>query len=442
MYFLLIFLLIVFFLFNMSLFKKDIFCPPVALNLTFLFCVSFGLLMYREWDLSHYGWQAVVCIIGGLSVFSTVSYAMQSVFYQNGSVKHGMRVYRNRINVSNSYFLLAISSGLIVLDISLTYIRKAVSLHLNLITLPNMLSVFRGLMNVGKISLSIGILMLRQIFGILAVVSMFIFLHNVCFGVKQKKDLLHFAVIVIGVTIQSVLAGGGRLNLLSSASMCFYMFLFFLNMRYGFNNRINKKVLRYGILGFCVLLTLFLVLIVAFGRSKSLMDIDFRAYLSTYIAGGIRNLDLYFQAPTYNVFPGSETFTALLKRIVPQVKGSRIFEFRDVSGVNTGNIYTSFRRFYSDFHFMGVLVLTAVQAFVTSSLYFGAKKDAKKGELSFLILLFCYFSDTLFFIAIEDTFYSTGIGIGSLIRLSCLYCLYRYFIKQDIVFSYGKHRLI
>ena len=380
----------------MSLFKKDIFCPPVALNLTFLFCVSFGLLMYREWDLSHYGWQAVVCIIGGLSVFSTVSYAMQSVFYQNGSVKHGMRVYRNRINVSNS----------------------------------------------GKISLSIGILMLRQIFGILAVVSMFIFLHNVCFGVKQKKDLLHFAVIVIGVTIQSVLAGGGRLNLLSSASMCFYMFLFFLNMRYGFNNRINKKVLRYGILGFCVLLTLFLVLIVAFGRSKSLMDIDFRAYLSTYIAGGIRNLDLYFQAPTYNVFPGSETFTALLKRIVPQVKGSRIFEFRDVSGVNTGNIYTSFRRFYSDFHFMGVLVLTAVQAFVTSSLYFGAKKDAKKGELSFLILLFCYFSDTLFFIAIEDTFYSTGIGIGSLIRLSCLYCLYRYFIKQDIVFSYGKHRLI
>lgn len=442
MYFLLIFLLLLLFVCNLILFRNDIFCPPVAVNATFLICLLVALVRYSDWNLASYGWQATSCIVGCLMIFTAVSYCVYCLFPQKSGT-HGLRYYRNRIDVSNRYFAIALAANIFTFCWAALYIRQTVTVRFSIAEFSKMVVTFRRMAQDRTLSIPQALQLLRMFFWPLSIVSLFIFLHNLCFRVKKKRDNLHLPIIVLGMGTHVLLAGGGRLYLLSAISMGFYMAFFFINMRFGFNRKINNKIIKYVILGFALLMILFVLSTIPLGRYRSLSDLNIRKYLSTYISGGVRNLDLFFQGRAVkNDFPGSETFTAIYNNFVPGFDKGRVLEFRNVAGVNTGNIYTSFRRFYSDFGLPGLISLTAIQALLTSLLYFTVKASAQRGRFSFLLLLFCYFSDTVFYMAIEDTFYSANFGIGTCFRVFCLYCGYHLLAKQDLLLLYNKRRVI
>ena len=49
-------------------------------------------------------------------------------------------------------------------------------------------------------------------------------------------------------------------------------------------------------------------------------------------------------------------------------------EFRNIRGINIGNVYTAFRSYIHDFGLGGMVILTALESLIMSMLYYSNKK--------------------------------------------------------------------
>ena len=80
-------------------------------------------------------------------------------------------------------------------------------------------------------------------------------------------------------------------------------------------------------------------------------------------------------------------------------------EFRNIQGINIGNVYTAFRSYLHDFGFGGMLLLTALESLVMSTLYYSSKKriSHKIIDTKLLILPLFYYANVLLLYA--DWFY-------------------------------------
>ena len=176
------------------------------------------------------------------------------------------------------------------------------------------------------------------------------------------------------------------------------------------------------------------------GRVSTLKGFDFRNSATIYLSGGVRNLDLFLKDPpnTVKLF-GEETFTYLWRNITSVLKNrkllTRVLEFRTINGENTGNIYTSFRRFYHDFGFLGVCLLSYIQGTIISSLYYNINRSEKANRIGFTEVLYYYLSCSTIYIVIEDTFFSYYFSI------TCLKVFIIFFMVYFFFFDFSSERM-
>ena len=114
-------------------------------------------------------------------------------------------------------------------------------------------------------------------------------------------------------------------------------------------------------------------------------------------------------------------------------------EFRNIRGINIGNVYTAFRSYIHDFGLGGMVILTALESLIMSMLYYSNKKRIiyKIIDIRLLLLPLFYYADVLLFYA--DWFYEQ-INI-SIFRMVVMLLIIATFINR-ISLRLGKVRLV
>lgn len=447
MYIVLFLLLCIIFGICIISFNRELLCPPCIVTLMFIFCAAFGFLTYRRASYDTFGaLSALYIVLGILSfvIFSTIPYFH---FRKRMPRSRTMPVERGRIEIPGGRLCLqavvlfeVVTTIMLYMHLrstvlglgysasSLTAIianYRIISQFLEMARIPTILSIF------------------TRISELTSIIAIFVFCHNACFKVYKRRDLL--LLVIVSLEAAQLLLKSSRGELLTRMAAFVVLIYFFLKMRDGFSVRVDKKLFKAGTLTLTVFLLAFLMLAVGLGRYESLGDMDIVAYLSGYISYGIRNFDLYIKNPVEEKMFGQELFYALRASINQWTGGEilvRHLEFRSIDGMNTGNVYTAFRRFYSLWGLGGIVFFSGLQGFVYTWMYMKCMMKARGGRISFLMLLFAYISKTLFYMPIDDVFYSSLLSVGIVPRLLLLYGLYAFMVSRRIRISWRQPRVM
>lgn len=442
MYFVLILGLIIISFIALVVFKWEIMCPPVIVCLMFTFTSFFGLFTYDDFNYSEFSIRSTIFILMGILSFFTGSWFVYLYYCKKYSLneKEIVEIKRKRLEPGLVYNLIAFGLEMVTLIWAFVYMRgMVVSRGYSIATITLIIQryhIFSQYLNDVNEPVLLGAMInYSAVFGI---ISLFIFIHNKCFQCSEKKDFIHIIIAFLWLSISVLRSNRGNLLIFLSALM-YFLFIFW-KMYDGWKLDVDKKICKTAIIMAILFIVLFMFLMVFMGRHKSLADINIMRYLSTYISCPIRNFDLFLKDSLSNTqYIGSETFYSIYRSFYRLLgygdSFTRHLEFRSINGLNTGNIYTAFRRFYSDFGMTGMIVLSSIQGMIFTMGYMHNKKNAYRMKLGFGLLLYGYLSYTVFYLPIDDVLYSSVLSIGTPIRILVMYLLYYYVTKIKLRFG-------
>jgi hypothetical protein len=220
---------------------------------------------------------------------------------------------------------------------------------------------------------------------------------------NQKTSLwwkiLHYLPIII-YGFCSILTGGRN----PLINLCLAIIVMYFIKQRQFNGRrlLKFKTICKLVLGGTVALILFSSFRGMVGRTSDYTTFD---YLAMYIGAPIKLFDLFVNSVqvTQKVV-GQETFSAFLGDIGKSVGNSNL-EFRSNNGFGLGNVYTPFRRYYSDFGIYGLVLLTAIQSFFYSFYYSKIVKKRISGIDPFTIL-YAYLFVGVAYYSVDERLYT------------------------------------
>lgn len=431
-----IFLLLLFAV-SLRIFHNDILSPPIVMIGIFFLCAVVGLLRYDDWLITEYSLKSVVLLCVGILSFLCASIAVFS--FQKKHLDITSSITRKRIDIPFYFVLFSLFFGIVTLFLFYQNMNRV----LLLAKYPNnsisqLISGYRLLVvyiSPEKYHIPTTILYCTYILTINSIFYLYVVIHNFCFKVHLKKDFI-YVICVLYWPVISIL-NSSRYELLFMMAIVIYLVYFFKNMQCGKPIRVRRNIFKMGSKMLIIFLALFIVLTIIMGRVKSFSNLNVQNYLTTYISVGIRNFDLFVDNPPEQQGWGKETFPSIYRFLYIHFGIGEYFklplEYRSLNGQNMGNIYTCFRRYYSDFGLVGLIVLPFLFGLFITRLYYKVKKQCKNNTIGFEILLFIYFARCVFFMPIEDYFYIFDVSARGLFKIIILYILYRLFIKRDVL---------
>ena len=440
MYILLIFLLIILLIISILEFDGEILAPPVAMLLMFIFAALLGLIKWNDWRLYEYSGVSVFLLLSGIVFFTLSSFFVRTVVF--GGIKYkgkSIPVYSPRIELGSIPLFCFLILGLAT-NIVLYLTMKRIVGHLGFSTnsISAIINHFRNITTLevfaGQYDVPSYVKMLIWITTSIGIFCLFVFFHSVVFKVFRKRDILLILVALLWLT--AMLLNSHRSYVLTALGISIYLIFFFLNMHYGWQPFVNRKILKLGLRLFILLLIGFIGLAVLLGRFKSIQDINISNYLANYISSGVRNFDFFINDPPETKSYGFETFASLFRSINNQFGLGHFvpteLEFTYINGNVITNIYTAFRRYYSDFGYWGLIIISSFMGGAFTYLYEGIKKRGREGIFDFRLLVFLYFCKGIFQMCIEETILDFEISLNGLFKIIVLYLLYYVFIKKKV----------
>lgn len=446
MYIVLVLALIMLFGLSLLIFKYEIMAPPVAFIAMFLLCAIIGLVRYNDWALSTYSGITVLIIIVGI-----ISYIVGGHFAY--SITHKIRrasilpYCPDRIEVSFIYLFIALVVGGGELILFYRFICTAVSVNgYSNIDITHLLLSYRILSTSSALTdMPRYLSLLKYIVEINAVIALFIFVHNLCFSLFKMRDIIHLIIILFWMG-NSVLTSS-RGDFLTILAIIIYLVYFFVNMKRGFSLRVEYIIVRLGIKLLTIFIIAFVVLAIFMGRRTTFTGASLLDYLTIYISGGLRSFDLYVQDGPHiqsGIVGNDETFhyiSVICSRFFDYNNLKTIhLEFRAINGQNIGNIYTAFRRYYSDFGIFGVIILSGVSGFLLTRLYSKARYKASIGRIEFSLLIFAWLSKSILYMPIDDHLYLFIFTLNGLFKTVVLYLLFNFIVRKKVVLTFGRKR--
>lgn len=421
-------------LLSFKVFRKEILCPPVIAMLMIEFSAVAGLIEYRESNYNEFSLSATVLLIVGIMslIFgSMVAYSIHSKSV-NSLEAQIMPSHRQRVEVNFLYTVPALFISLATLLLVLRFLLDLAGTGISNIFFA--IGRYRYLSKFSEIPLPSNVNLGTQLSEMFGSLSLFIFLHNLTFRVKKRKDIWQLIIILIYILQLILLSLRGSIIMLAGAVI--YFVYFFWNIYYGWTQKVQERILRLGIISFSALLVFFILLLVIMGRVETLKGYDVGRELWVYVSAGIRNFDLFIKDPSHIGTTGHETFTNILNGI-SNIFGvgefvKRHLEFETINGLNTGNLFTAFRRYYSDFGIFGLFILPGIEGYIFTSMYMRVKRKVFKGEMPFLLFLFVKYSYAMMYIPIDDVFFSSILRIGLIYRIPVYYILFVFITKVKL----------
>lgn len=420
------------------IFNRELLCPAVVVSAVFTFCTAFGCLKYNDWQLRVYSQQAVQCIITGILSFILAS-LIATLTFATMSGDKSIEEERSLGDIDNRYVLVSIILSLLYMVLLYIYEKRVVnSAGFQSETLSKLINSFYTIKNSTYLSQIYKLPSWLTYYGYYMLGNSVVFCYSFIVdlinnGYNRKK--LPYLIIISTYPIYSVLTSS-RLDLLLLVFEIIYLVYFSLNTKYNWDAWINYRII--GLLGCLVIAILgfFVISAVLLGRKDSLDTFDPINYVSIYVSGGVRNLDLYMKdIVTGESFFGKETFPSIYRALYNRngtgLLYSATLEFRSIEGTNTGNIYTAFRRYYADFGMLGVVILTGMLGILFSVLYERAKRDSYKQYYGIYLLILSYLSRALFLMPVDDTFYEFECSLRGMLKLAIIVTLFLVFSKQS-----------
>lgn len=428
MYLILFCCVIVLFFISYYCFDKDILQPPVFLLLFYSSGIFAGFYLYDYWQLDQFKVLTVQIILLGL-----FSFTFGSLIAKFNKVKYkfkGKSLFSNqgmlldRVEIGNGTFFSMIIVTFVVLLLFLSFFNSIVSGQ----QLANIVLEYKMARIEDGENTPFYLNFLIKLICSIASINLLILINNLLANKIKIKDMF-LTIPIFGYIIISIFsANRGNILLLIFLGFCGWYILY--HRFFGWSKNITSIVLRKGIFLASITAALFWLFVIITRDLDLFTGFDiFLSYICAYFAGSLASLNLYIrEGGTSAIWWGEETFVALNNNLVTLFGighvSQRFLEFRSAYGVSVVNIYSSFRRFYHDFGFWGVAILSFLQGYITTRLYC-IVKSVKSCGIDLTLVVYSFFFYTVPYILIDDLFWSSNISLSGLTKLWILIATYQ-----------------
>ena len=268
---------------------------------------------------------------------------------------------------------------------------------------------------------------------IVSIFCIFAFVYNICLSRISWKDIFYLAG-GCGWIVQMIL-WSNRGYFLSLMSLVVYLVYYFLKLRFQWKKKIDIIIAFSGALLLICFLPCFLKMHEMLGRGAIGRDSALWV-ITIYVNSGIRDFDIFLRNPTFPSVPGAELFYGVYKSLHVFLHSGdnvvRHLEMVALNDVGYSNIFTSFRRFYTTGREAGIIFFAGMQGVIYTVGYIFNRENLKKGRVIFNVLLFSYFSNAIFYLPVDDIFYTTYISLGIPARILLMYVIYFLFFRKQL----------
>ena len=437
--------------------KKDIVAPAFIFSIGFVIQAIFVVIYAKKWEMGlHLNTFFVITL--GIAEFVIISYIVNLVF-------NFIRKNKNKIeekeqnkfleNIENKVEYLKINMTLEILYLIFMLIISGVYLYFvvksvngsfeNILTIFEAMSKYDNLLKFSDETIALPFLIknLHE----LVIASGYWFVYVAINNFLSNKKINIVEILIIIVSIVSSMLNGSRTIAFMIMFAAIIMFIILLQKKKNKKNVITVKLVRNIVILGCIFVVIFYFSAQAWGRvSKE----DKMYYFAIYCGAQVKNLDIYFQEKDYvknNEIWGSQTFFSLVQTLGQKIgfkdfKNYRLdLPFREVNGLNLGNVYTTFYPYIYDFGYIGEFILVLIMAVISQVVYEFVKNTKLNKNPKLSILIYSNIVNCLILSFFSNKFYENIIAMAMIKKivfwaiLNLIFCKINYekIFKEKII---------
>ena len=441
MFYLLIAIIIILLAISLKLFDFEIICPPIAMLLMFLFSEIVGLFAYEKFGYSTFQFKTIIYMTIGFLSYIGCSYLAKYIVNQkeNGISTGTGQVSKaqKRIEYPAIIYILVLAFELVLcISFEKFAVQLVTSYGLNNSNFLTTSSSYRIISTSADYDFQMPAYLrygLRLI-EIAGTYLAFIFFYNFSIKKLNWKD----ALCILGVVfwLVSIFLRADRGTMLNVMACLICLLYFFSKRATEWSKKTDIIMVSIGGAALVLYVLIFPFMTIFMGRDSVSGAIAHATdTILVYVSSATRAFDLYLQNPVTPAYFGQELFAALFKSLHTffGIGENTVRHLEMVYYADLGtNIYTCFRRFYTIGGIFGILFFSGLEGFLYTFGYEYNKVTLQKGQVVFNIILFSYMSPGLFFMPIDDIFYSTYVSVGFPARVLLMYLIYRFFLRGKI----------
>lgn len=403
---------------------RDIFSPSCILCESYILAIFFAMLNISKWSINLGNNTVILIIIGILSFLIPAN-----LFYMYYKIKKKDKSFfteetlekvreKKKIEYKKFFLYILIFVELIITIVYIAFVFKQIGGISSFSQFSNAMTKYRYAISYDS-TIQVPTLIKQGTKLTKAIIYVFTYIeiHNFIFE-KVNKKKYKISKLLIGsivlFAIQAILTGGRTeliIYFIYALMISYIIYNTYFNTQY--KTKGIKSILKI-VLIFFIVIYLFSSVRTIFGRNNQDSFID---YVSRYFGGSIELLDLYMKEPIVKSdILGKETFEGINKMLnslgIIDASYTIHLEFRIVNGINLGNVYTSFRRMYQDFGYIGVFILQIILASIYSIFYERVKNKKNIDYICISVIMYAVIIHGLFLNSFSDFFYSTILSIN------------------------------
>lgn len=427
--------LIIILLFLFKLYNKDILSPSVVYVFSMFGCTLCSIIGLLNWNhVSSLKLTTIFIVLLSVIFFAVGEFVVRKILKVDNSK------FKVKENPKIEWWKILFQIFFLIVTIILMYFEVKRIAKLAGYTnggLFTMIGYFRNLSILYTTELlengqgvNVIVSQMRKVCEVMCYVNIYFLINNMFFrNIKDKKNLGYFTIVFLSFIL--ALLTGGRMQFVIYAVAAIFILLIILQSKYQYREIIKKYsksiafMLFFLVIGFYIMLPLT-------GRKN---NVDIVSYMSFYLGTSIPSLDIYLDNPTKPETFGEETlkgFQTVLYKIGINKKISPIttqwITFNvDDENVMASNIFTSGKRYYHDFGFVGIAICQFIFGFSISYIYYMTKRKSNVVLLIFTSMFFYMVIDQIR----DDLFYSNFMHINSIFYFGVLVIGYYFLTKFD-----------
>lgn len=399
--------------------KKDIFSPGFVFCGVFLFSEIVCILESQTFNLDfHY--QTLLVLVVGFIAFTLVSWV--SVKHYNSlnivDLNRAKSGSLKSVHVNGLAVYLLIIIQIIVIGLFIGYLSSIATAYgqaeLGLNGKIDLFDKLTKFLPDDFKALQVPVPFLYRVLNPIAeagaYIVIYVVINNYCFS----KKLHLWTILPIILLCFQIILNGSRTPLFRIVTMMIFLVYMF---RIKNSSAVVRKRFVKGIIGLLGIVAIsFIVILIIMGRGGTEMSLN--RYLFIYTGAPLANLDIYLSAENINhssqLF-AQQTFRNLYQYL-EKLTGFSTFGAPNIlffqtspSGVEIGNVYTTFYQFFYDFGYIGVFVFTAIMAAFYNVMYLWLCKARNflNGHMSYQLFIYSYLFNDLIMSIFSNRFYET-----------------------------------
>lgn len=418
MVYVLFIIILLLFILSFIINEKSIIAPAFVFSLGFIFQAIWVVCYARKWELGmHLNTFLVIAL--GIAEFIAVCYITHVLFNyinkkRNTSCEQEKNIEcKEKIKFIKINNILEVLYLIFIVIVSICYLYFVVkSVNGSFTSISKIMEAISKHDNLSKFSeQSVNIPFIITNLEELVMASGYWFIYVAINNFLANKKINLVEILIVITTVISSMLNGSRTTAFMIMFSAIVIFIILLQKKKNNRNVISFHLLRnIAIIG-CVFIVIFYTSAQIWGRADKN---DKMYYFAIYCGAEVKNLDLFLQEKEYvknSDIWGSQTFYSVIQTFGKKVAVNSFQDykldlpFRNVNGLNLGNVYTTFYPYIYDFGYFGEFVLVLLMAAISQFVYEMVCKNKLKNRPQILILIYSSIFNCLVLSFFSNKFY-------------------------------------